>query len=53
MLDIMSAERAQWEGLLAQVGEARMAEPGVAGDWSVKDMFTLSQTLLLLPPAAG
>jgi hypothetical protein len=30
--------RAEWEGLLAEVGEARMTERGVAENWSVKDI---------------
>jgi hypothetical protein len=38
LLSIMQAERAEWEDLLAQVGEARMTEPGVEGQWSVKDI---------------
>jgi len=37
-LATMQAERAQWEALLAAIGEARMTEPGVAGHWSVKDV---------------
>lgn len=27
------------EGLIEQVGEARLAEPGVTGEWSVKDIL--------------
>jgi hypothetical protein len=38
LLSIMQAERAEWEHLLTQVGEARMTEPGVEGQWSVKDI---------------
>src|SRR2546430_1161158 len=38
LLSIMRTERAEWEALLAQVGEARMTEPGVEGQWSVKDI---------------
>ena len=38
LLSIMQAERAGWEALLAQVGEGRMATPGVEGQWSVKDI---------------
>ena len=30
--------RAEWDQVLGQVGEARMTVPGVAGDWSAKDM---------------
>lgn len=38
LLDRIGAERARWEALLAMVDEARMDEPGVAGEWSVKDI---------------
>ena len=38
-LDTLRAGRAQWEALLAQVGESRMLQPGVAGEWSVKDII--------------
>ena len=38
-LDTLQTERAQWEALLAQVGEARMTQPGAAGEWSVKDVI--------------
>jgi hypothetical protein len=38
LLSIMQAERAEWEALLAQVGEERMDTPGVEGQWSVKDI---------------
>jgi DinB family protein len=36
--DILRAERAQWNELLAQVGLDRMEIPGVEGEWSVKDL---------------
>src|SRR5262249_23667399 len=39
LLDAMRAKRAAWEALLAEVGEARMLEPGVDGDWAVKDVI--------------
>jgi Protein of unknown function (DUF1706) len=38
VLDHLRRERANWEATLAQVDEARMMEPGVAGEWSVKDV---------------
>jgi len=38
-LDTMRAERERWEALLAEVGELRMERPGVAGDWSVRDII--------------
>ncbi|MCH8341606.1 MAG: ClbS/DfsB family four-helix bundle protein [Chloroflexi bacterium] len=30
-------DRAEWERVLAEVGEDRMLEPGLPGGWSVKD----------------
>ncbi len=38
LLDDLQKENAYWEALLAEVGEARMTEPGVAGNWSIKDV---------------
>ncbi len=38
LLDTLQAKRAAWDALLAEVPEDRMTEPGVAGDWSVKDI---------------
>lgn len=35
---ILQAERTHWNALLAQVGLAHMEEPGVEGDWSVKEL---------------
>jgi hypothetical protein len=37
-LATLRAKHAEWEALLAEVGEARMVQPGVAGEWSVKDI---------------
>lgn len=39
LLATLRAERAGWEALLEEVGTARLAAPGVAGDWSVKDVL--------------
>ena len=39
LLDTMQAERVRWDGLIAQAGEERLTEPGVAGEWSVKDII--------------
>ena len=39
LLASLRAERERWEALLAEVGEARMTTPGVAGEWSVKDLL--------------
>jgi hypothetical protein len=36
-LDALQTAHAEWEAALAQVGEARMNEPGVVGDWTTKD----------------
>ena len=38
-VDNLRTGREQWEALLAQVGEARMLQPGVAGEWSIKDII--------------
>lgn len=38
LLEMMQAERARWQSLLDEVGEGRMTQAGVAGDWSVKDI---------------
>ena len=37
-LDALQSGRAEWEALLSEVGEVRMTVPGVAGQWSVKDI---------------
>jgi hypothetical protein len=37
-LDGLREEYRQWETLLDQIGEARMDQPGVAADWSIKDI---------------
>jgi hypothetical protein len=34
----LNQEYRQWEDLLAEIGEARMDQAGVAGPWSVKDI---------------
>jgi uncharacterized damage-inducible protein DinB len=39
-LDTLHGERAQWDAQVAQVvGEERMAQPGFAGGWSLKDVI--------------
>jgi uncharacterized protein (TIGR03083 family) len=38
-LETLQRERAQWEALLAQVDPDRMTQPGVVGEWSVKDII--------------
>jgi hypothetical protein len=37
-IEILCSERERWETCLGDVGEAQMIQPGVAGDWSVKDI---------------
>lgn len=39
LMATLRSERARWEALLAEVGDARMTEPGVAGQWSFKDVL--------------
>ena len=39
LLDEMRTARSNWEAILAEVGEARLTEPGVEGDWSLKDII--------------
>ena len=38
LLDWLQEEYQQWEALLDEIGTARMDQPGVNGDWSIKDM---------------
>jgi hypothetical protein len=38
LLSDLQDEQAQWEALLADIGEAHMTQPGVAGQWSIKDI---------------
>jgi hypothetical protein len=38
VLAAIERERADWETLLAEVGEARMLEPGAMGEWTFKDL---------------
>jgi hypothetical protein len=38
LLADLQAEQSQFEGLLDQLGAARMDQPGVAGRWSIKDI---------------
>ena len=39
LIETLRTERRQWDGLLAQIGEERMQQPGVAGVWSVRDVI--------------
>jgi hypothetical protein len=38
LLAELHSEQKAWEGLLAQIGEDRMDEPGVQGEWSIKNI---------------
>ncbi len=38
LLNWLKEEYRQWEALLDQIGLARMDQPGVNGDWSMKDI---------------
>ena len=38
LLNMIRTERARWETLLAEMGEAQMTQGGVEGEWSVKDI---------------
>ncbi|MCB0214619.1 MAG: ClbS/DfsB family four-helix bundle protein [Anaerolineae bacterium] len=39
LLNELQAEYQNWQALLDQIGPARMDWPGVAGDWSIKDVI--------------
>lgn len=39
LLEVMHAARADWEAVLAEAGQQRLTEPGVEGDWSIKDII--------------
>ena len=38
-LATLDAERFQWDASLAQIPATRMLEPGLVGEWSVKDLL--------------
>jgi hypothetical protein len=38
LASILRTERAQWQALLARVGPDRMEQPGVEGEWSMKEL---------------
>jgi hypothetical protein len=39
LIDELRQEQAQWEALLHDIGEEHMTQPGVAADWSIKDII--------------
>lgn len=39
VLAALEGERQAWEALMAEVGEARMLEPGPMGEWTFKDLI--------------
>ena len=38
LLSDLNDEQASWEALLQDIGEQHMTQPGVAGEWSIKDI---------------
>ena len=38
LLAQLNSEQQAWEALLGDIGEDRMQEPGVQGEWSIKDI---------------
>lgn len=38
-LETLRTKRVEWEALLDEVGEERMTQPGVEGEWSIKDII--------------
>jgi hypothetical protein len=39
LIELLCVNRAQWDAVLAEVPTHKMTEPGVAGEWSVKDII--------------
>jgi hypothetical protein len=39
LIEIIKRERANWEALIEQIDEDRFTLPGVAGEWSLKDII--------------
>jgi hypothetical protein len=39
LIEVIRTARSDWEALLAEVSAARLTEPGVEGDWSMKDII--------------
>lgn len=39
LVNWLNNQNEQWEALLVQIGPDRMEQPGVCGDWSMKDLI--------------
>ncbi len=44
LLETMRAQRQQWEETLFAIGEDRMTQPGLNGDWSARDIVAHTTT---------
>jgi hypothetical protein len=40
LIERMRTARADWDAALREVGKERMTQPGVAGEWTVKDVIS-------------
>jgi uncharacterized damage-inducible protein DinB len=39
LIEVIRSERDRWEATLEKIQRSRLSEPGVEGDWSVKDII--------------
>jgi hypothetical protein len=39
LIDLVKQERTTWEAVLEQINEQMMTQPGVSGEWSLKDVI--------------
>lgn len=39
LIKMVKRERANWESLVQQIDQEKMTQPGVAGEWSLKDII--------------
>ena len=51
LLTELRTEQAAWEALLAEIGQAHMTQPEVAGGWSIKDI--VAHASVLAPPVGA
>jgi hypothetical protein len=49
LLHWLREKHQEWEGVLDEVGQARMEQPGVNGLWSMKDLAALLAVIEALP----